>query len=81
MAIVREEKMHMELGYKYIPGSDLTHVSPQHPHSYPRTFPPSLNVKYNGNTLWLADPLHWFLGLWSSRYFSGKGQVKSSLKS
>lgn len=30
----------MELGYKYTPGTDLTHMSLQHPHSHPGDISP-----------------------------------------
>lgn len=35
------ERVHMGLGYKYTPGTALTHVSPQHPHSHPGDISPA----------------------------------------
>lgn len=33
--MVMLERVHMGLGYKYTPGTDLSHMSPQRPHGHP----------------------------------------------
>lgn len=40
--MVMLERVHMGLGYKYTPGTDLTHLSPQRPHHHPGDMSPVL---------------------------------------